>query len=65
MNSFKFKKNPRYLQRNETVIIYSVMRHENPQKEKLITEIKAEKQNSVNSYQRSLDGVRGNRGKLN
>ena len=45
--------------------LFKTLRDETPQKEKLITDIKVEKQDSVNSYERGLDGVRRNRGKSN
>jgi hypothetical protein len=44
--------------------LFEALRDETPQKEKLITEIKVEKQDSVNPPERGLDGVRRNRGKL-
>jgi hypothetical protein len=45
-------------------VLLTALRNEIPQEEKLITEIKVEKQDSVNSQERDLDGMRRNRGKL-
>jgi hypothetical protein len=45
--------------------LFTALRNEIPQEEKLITEIEVEKEDSVNSQERGLDGVRRNRGKLN
>ena len=45
--------------------LFKALRDEIPQKEKLVKEIKLKKQNSVNSHERGLDGVRRNRDKLN